>query len=63
MFASFHSEGIIPSSSDNLNTFVVSHQLQVIYYLSSSYFSLLSVQELQITTLNDLIYQMLFWIF
>ena len=41
MFASFHSEGTIPSSSDKLNTFasgvriVVSHQLQVIYYLSS----------------------------
>ena len=50
-FASFHSEGTIPYSSDKLNTFasgvlicstissavlVVPHQLQLIYYLSSS---------------------------
>ena len=49
MLAYFHSDGTIPSSSDNLNTFasgllicsiifeavfVVSHQLQMIYYLS-----------------------------
>ena len=51
MFASFHSEGTIPSSSDKLKNLqvvyqfaqqfpetvlVVSHQIPVIYYLSSS---------------------------
>ena len=60
MFAYFHSDGNVPTSSDKLIAFeggvqfavlVESHQLQMNFF----FFSLLSFQELQITAINDLI--------
>ena len=67
MFASFHSDGTIPSSSAKVKNVASGVLICSIISLSSFggilstpgdllYFSLLSFQELQITALNVLIY-------